>query len=56
MADPDGLYAWLRDRGIIVRNRNRVNMCAGCLRLTIGSEAENELLIQSLKEYDALRN
>jgi len=56
VADPDGLYAWLRDRGIIVRNRNRVNLCSGCLRLTIGSETENQLLIQSLKEYDALRN
>ena len=56
VADPDGLYAWLRDRGIIVRNRNRVNMCSGCLRITVGSESENELLLQSLKEYDTLRN
>lgn len=56
VADPDGLYAWLRDRGIIVRNRTRVNMCHGCLRLTVGSERENELLLQSLKEYDALHN
>lgn len=56
VADPDGLYAWLRDRGIIVRNRTRVNMCQGCLRLTVGSERENELLLQSLKEYDALHN
>lgn len=56
VADPDGLYAWLRDRGIIVRNRNRVNMCSGCLRITVGSESENKLLLQSLKEYDTLRN
>lgn len=54
VSDPDGLYAWLRDRGIIVRNRNRVNLCAGCLRITIGSEAENEILIQALKEYDSI--
>jgi histidinol-phosphate aminotransferase len=56
VADPDGLYAWLRDHAIIVRNRNRVNLCHGCLRITVGSDTENDLLLQALKEYDATRN
>ncbi len=51
VTDPDGIYAFLRDRGVIVRNRSRVRLCQGCLRFTVGSEEENSLLIENLKEY-----
>ena len=51
VGDADGLYDYLLARGIVVRNRNRVPMCHGCLRLTVGSREENELLIEALKEY-----
>lgn len=50
--DADRLYDWLLARGIVVRNRNRVPQCNGCLRFTIGSNEENQLLIKTLKEYD----
>jgi histidinol-phosphate aminotransferase len=50
--DADALYAYLRDRGIIVRNRNRVEKCIGCIRITVGTIEENETLIQAINDYD----
>jgi histidinol-phosphate aminotransferase len=49
--DADGLYDYLLGKGIIVRNRNRVPGCAGCLRLTVGLPAENDALLQALDTY-----
>ncbi|MGN0213869.1 MAG: histidinol-phosphate transaminase [Muribaculaceae bacterium] len=51
VSDANGIYAYLRDRGIIVRNRNRIEKCLGCLRITVGTEQENETLINALAEY-----
>ena len=50
--DADALYEHLIGDGIIVRNRNRVKGCEGCLRITIGLEQENEKLIKSLFRYE----
>ena len=49
--DADALYAYLLDKGIIVRNRSRVPGCADCLRLTVGLPAENEALLNALDSY-----
>lgn len=46
--DANGLYKKLADKGVIVRNRNSVSLCAGCLRITVGTENENETLIKVL--------
>ena len=51
VADADAVYAWLRDRGIVVRNRNRVALCSGCLRFSVGTKEENDRLISELEEY-----
>ena len=48
--DADAAYEYLVQRGIIVRNRNRVLQCAGCLRITVGLPEENEKMLQSLAE------
>jgi len=48
--DANGIYKSLVDRGIIVRNRNSVSLCAGCLRITVGIKAENEKLIEELNK------
>ena len=45
------VYNYLLQCGIVVRDRSNVLLCIGCLRITIGTEKENRLLIQSLKEY-----
>ena len=44
------LYNALVDRGIIVRNRSKVRLCNDCLRITIGTPAENEALLAALRE------
>lgn len=50
--NPDRLYQYLCDNGIIVRNRNRIEKCAGCLRITIGTKEENIQLINAIKKYE----
>ncbi|MBR5138170.1 MAG: histidinol-phosphate transaminase [Alistipes sp.] len=50
--DADAVYNYLIADGIIVRNRNRVKGCEGCLRLTVGLPEENDKLIKSLKRYE----
>ncbi len=39
------LYQQLIDQGIIVRDRSHIPGCEGCLRITIGTPAENDKLI-----------
>ena len=50
--DADAVYEHLIADKIIVRNRNRVKGCEGCLRITIGLSGENVKLIESLKRYE----
>lgn len=52
VADADAMYDFLISKGIIVRNRNRVKGCEGCLRMTIGMPEENEALLKSISEYE----
>lgn len=47
----DALYEVLLRGGIIVRNRSRVPGCSGCLRITVGTPAENDRLLQILCSY-----
>jgi histidinol-phosphate aminotransferase len=49
-ADADGIYKYLTEQGIIVRNRNKVELCESCLRITVGTNEENQALINSLKK------
>ena len=51
VTDADGIYAHLRDRGIIVRNRNSVEKCLGCLRITVGTQKEDDELIKAIEDY-----
>ena len=48
--DANDTYNKLVERGIIVRNRNNISLCLGCLRITIGTEEENTILINTLKQ------
>lgn len=43
------IYQYLLDRQIVVRDRSKVELCEGCLRITVGTPAENESLINALK-------
>ncbi|MBR1790394.1 MAG: histidinol-phosphate transaminase [Bacteroidaceae bacterium] len=51
MTDADRIYNYLVDRGIIVRNRSRVQLCGNCLRITIGTPDENNALLGALRQY-----
>jgi len=49
--DPKSIYQFLLDKGIVVRDRSNVVLCEGCLRITVGTEKENNDLIQRLNEF-----
>ena len=51
--DATAVYDELSRRGIVVRNRTTQPGCAGCLRLTVGTAAENVQLVQALTEIGA---
>jgi histidinol-phosphate aminotransferase len=45
------LYDYLLSKGIVVRDRSNVQLCDECLRITIGTETENTLLIDAIADY-----
>lgn len=45
------VYEFLLTKGIVVRDRSRVMLCDDCLRITIGTEQENTLLVDALAEW-----
>lgn len=51
VSDANAIYHYLVDKGIIVRNRNRVTMCDNCLRITIGTKEENSELLGALRSF-----
>lgn len=50
MTDANGIYKYLVEKGIIVRNRSKVRLCGNCLRITIGTKSENDELLGALRE------
>lgn len=51
--DARGLYDYLLKDGIVVRDRSKVELCGGCLRITVGTEAENRELAAAFRGYRA---
>jgi histidinol-phosphate aminotransferase len=51
VADANGLVAWCARQGIRIRNFDTQPGLAGCVRITIGSEAEMETLKSVLDAY-----
>lgn len=49
--DAETIYKFLLDEKIVVRNRNNVELCEGCLRITIGTPQENESLLEVLGKF-----
>jgi histidinol-phosphate aminotransferase len=50
--DATALYDYLAANEVIVRNRSKDVHCANCLRFTIGTPAENTILIKLLTNYE----
>jgi len=51
VTDPRGIYTYLIKKGIVVRDRSKVDLCEGCLRITVGTEEENRELLEALVAY-----
>ncbi len=52
--DANALYNYLISQKIIVRNRDKVALCKGCLRITVGTPAENQRLLSTLHSYNPI--
>lgn len=48
--DADSIYKFLLGEKIVVRNRSGVELCANCLRITVGTPDENRKLIDALRK------
>ena len=56
VADAAAVYKYLLNESIVVRDRNNVMLCKGCLRITVGTPAENDRLIAALKKFEQAAN
>jgi histidinol-phosphate aminotransferase len=50
--DAPRAYDYLVRAGIVVRDRSQVKLCEQCLRITIGTTVENDLLLKALGSYE----
>lgn len=50
------VYEFLLTKSIVVRDRSNVKLCDDCLRITVGTENENTLLIDALIEWFQLQD
>jgi len=48
---PQELYNYLLDKGIVIRDRSSLPLCSGCLRISVGREKENEMLLSEVNNY-----
>lgn len=53
VADANAIYRYLIEERIVVRNRNNVELCDGCLRITVGTSDENARLLDALTRSSA---
>ncbi|GAA4731838.1 histidinol-phosphate transaminase [Flavisolibacter ginsenosidimutans] len=51
MDNATAVYTYLKEQGIIVRNRSNVLLCEDSLRITVGTPEQNEQLVEALKNY-----
>ena len=50
--DATRLYEFLVTQGVVVRNRSSVRLCEGGLRITVGTERENQGLVDALRQLE----
>lgn len=51
VTDAKAIYNYLLGKGVVVRDRSSVTLCEGCLRITVGTEAENKAVLAYLQSY-----
>jgi histidinol-phosphate aminotransferase len=50
--DANAIYRFLLEEKIVVRNRSNVELCEGCLRITVGTAEENQSLLEALRKME----
>jgi histidinol-phosphate aminotransferase len=50
--DARKMYEYLLTKGIVLRDRSNVALCEDCLRITIGTERENTMLVDAMSTAD----
>lgn len=45
------VFDYLIEQQVIVRDRSKVVLCAGCLRISVGTPVENDILLSRLQQY-----
>ena len=54
--EPKKVFDYLISNKIIVRDRSKVPLCEGYLRITIGTSEENNMLVSALQEFEKKKN
>ncbi len=49
--DAKALFGFLMEQKVIVRDRSNVILCNSCLRITVGTEVENDTLLQKIEQF-----
>lgn len=49
--DANKLHQYLAGKGVIIRNRSNQPMLEGCLRVSVGTPAENSILLEKMLQY-----
>ena len=49
--EPGKLYNYLKEMKLIIRDRSRVSLCEGCLRITVGTKPQNEKLLSFMEGF-----
>jgi histidinol-phosphate aminotransferase len=51
VVDARGIYEYLLANQIVVRDRSKVLLCEGSLRITVGTAKENDELLKALQNF-----
>jgi len=54
--DARKVYEFLLTKGIVLRDRSNVQLCNECLRITVGSEQDNTILIDAMQDWYQLNS
>jgi histidinol-phosphate aminotransferase len=45
------VYDFLLTKGLVLRDRSNVKLCDDCLRITVGTEQENTILVDAMQDW-----
>jgi len=53
MEDSALIFNYLKQNGVVVRDRSREPLCEGCLRITVGTPSENDRLLALMAAFNS---